>query len=97
MKPDTQIYSSLPGRVYNLESTDVIRTPSDIAHREVAHAFWAAVLAEPLVTCRTAKRGILVPFSDQGEGDEEEGGISEAPCFVEISPQGLSPTSSIQL
>jgi hypothetical protein len=50
----TKAYEFEPGRVYNLRSDDVIRTGgglsgahSDIAHPEVGHAFWEAVLATP--------------------------------------------------
>jgi hypothetical protein len=50
----TQAYEFAPGRVYNLRSDDVIRAGSglsgahsDIAHPEVGHAFWEAVLATP--------------------------------------------------
>ncbi|MEO5904546.1 MAG: hypothetical protein ABIQ55_11070 [Gemmatimonadaceae bacterium] len=44
-------YEFQPGRIYNLEATDVIKegggfsgAHSDIAHPEVAHAMWSAVL-----------------------------------------------------
>ena len=50
----THAYGFKPGCVYNLKSDDVIRTGgglsgahSDIAHPEVGHAFWEAVLATP--------------------------------------------------
>jgi hypothetical protein len=50
----TKAYGFVPGRVYNLKSDEVIRTGgglsgahSDIAHPEVGHAFWEAVLATP--------------------------------------------------
>ena len=53
MKSVTSEYSFLPGHVYNLESSDVIKknegfgvgAHSDFAHPEVAHAFWQAVLS----------------------------------------------------
>lgn len=45
-------YLFKPGAIYNLEASDVIRVGdgasgahSDIAHPEVAHAFWSAILA----------------------------------------------------
>jgi hypothetical protein len=50
----TADYKFLPGRIYNLKSDSVIRNGgglsgahSDIAHPEVGHAFWEAVLASP--------------------------------------------------
>jgi hypothetical protein len=50
----TQSYAFKPGRVYNLEASKIIKNGggasgahSDIAHPEVAHAFWQAILAEP--------------------------------------------------
>ena len=52
MQSATFAYDFRSGRVYNLEASNVIRNGagasgahSDIAHPEVAHAFWAAVLA----------------------------------------------------
>jgi hypothetical protein len=52
MKNTTYNYGFVPGRVYNLEASKVIRNGgppsgahSDIAHPEVAHAMWAAALA----------------------------------------------------
>ncbi len=51
MSAATQPYDFRPGRVYNLESSGVIKNGggfsgahSDIAHPEVAHAMWAAVM-----------------------------------------------------
>ena len=48
----TYAYAFRPSRVYNLEASDFIKegdgasgAHSDIAHPEIAHAFWAAVLA----------------------------------------------------
>jgi hypothetical protein len=50
--PATGAYGFAPGRVYNLEASGTIKNGggfsgahSDIAHPEVAHAMWAAVLA----------------------------------------------------
>jgi len=47
-------YGFRPGTIYNLEASDIIKNGggasgahSDIAHPEVAHAFWAAALAAP--------------------------------------------------
>ena len=52
MLPLTSAYDFEPGRIYNLEASDVIRNGSgpsgahsDIAHPEVAHAYWEAVRA----------------------------------------------------
>jgi len=52
MKPVSQPYNFKPGRIYNLESSNVIKNGggfsgahSDIAHPEVAHALWQAALA----------------------------------------------------
>jgi hypothetical protein len=52
MQSATHAYNFREGRVYNLEASKVIRNGggasgahSDIAHPEVAHAFWAAVLS----------------------------------------------------
>ena len=63
MGDDTRIYPFKPGRVYNLQATEVIRNGSglsgahsDIAHPEVAHAFRAAVLAEPMVPGRAPQK-----------------------------------------
>ncbi len=52
MSDATHQYAFKPGRVYNLESSGIIKVSSglasgahsDIAHPEVAHAFWQAVL-----------------------------------------------------
>ncbi|WP_316161928.1 CHAT domain-containing protein [Bradyrhizobium sp. SZCCHNRI20481] len=48
-------YNFGSGRVYNIEASRIIRNGggaagahSDIAHPEVAHAFWAAILAAPM-------------------------------------------------
>ena len=53
MRPSTFDYTFEPGGIYNLEASSIIRNGgglsgahSDIAHPEVAHAFWEAVLAE---------------------------------------------------
>jgi hypothetical protein len=64
-------YGFRPGTIYNLEASDVIKNGSgasgahsDIAHPEVAHAFWAAVLAatppERAATLGGATRGPVV-------------------------------------
>ncbi|MBP6820132.1 MAG: hypothetical protein KA368_01240 [Acidobacteria bacterium] len=52
MKSATEPYNFKPGRIYNLESSDVIKNGggfvgahSDIVHPEVAHALWQAALA----------------------------------------------------
>lgn len=52
MKKADEGYGFKPGRIYNLESSDVIKNGggfsgahSDIAHPEVAHALWQAALA----------------------------------------------------
>ena len=54
MESATFDYGFTPGRVYNLESSGVIKTGggfsgshSDIAHPEVAHVLWQAVFAAP--------------------------------------------------
>ena len=54
MRPATFRYGFKPGTIYNLEASDVIKNGSgasgahsDIAHPEVAHAFWSAVLGAP--------------------------------------------------
>ncbi|HEX4233645.1 MAG TPA: CHAT domain-containing protein [Caldimonas sp.] len=55
MQPATFRYAFRPGAIYNLEASGVIKNGdgvsgahSDIAHPEVAHAFWSAVLAGPV-------------------------------------------------
>jgi hypothetical protein len=52
MKPASEPYNFKPGRIYNLESSEIIKNGggvsgahSDIAHPEVAHALWQAALA----------------------------------------------------
>lgn len=52
MKKVSEAYNFKPGRIYNLESSDVIKNGggfagahSDITHPEVAHALWQAALA----------------------------------------------------
>lgn len=52
MKKVSEPYNFKPGRIYNLESSDIIKVGggavgahSDIAHPEVAHALWQAALA----------------------------------------------------
>ena len=52
MQKATYNYGFVPGRVYNLEASKVIKNGgppsgahSDIAHAEVAHAMWSAALA----------------------------------------------------
>lgn len=52
MKKVSEAYGFKPGRIYNLESSNVIKTGggfsgahSDIVHPEVAHALWQAALA----------------------------------------------------
>src|SRR5215472_846011 len=54
MRPAAFRYGFRAGTIYNLEASDVIKNGggasgahSDIAHPEVAHAFWSAVLAAP--------------------------------------------------
>lgn len=51
MRPATFAYGFRPATIYNLEASDIIKNGSgasgahsDIAHPEVAHAFWAATL-----------------------------------------------------
>jgi hypothetical protein len=65
MQPATFIYRFHGGRVYNLEASNIIRNGSgasgahsDIAHPEVAHAFWSAVLAP----VHTTQQAVPVPF-----------------------------------
>nr|HET7858977.1 CHAT domain-containing protein [Caldimonas sp.] len=55
MRPATFRYAFKPATIYNLEASDVIKNGSgvsgahsDIAHPEVAHAFWSAVLGAPV-------------------------------------------------
>ena len=52
MRPATYAYGFRPGTIYNLEASAVIKdgggasgAHSDIAHPEVAHAFWSAALS----------------------------------------------------
>lgn len=52
MKKTSEQYGFKPGRIYNLESSNIIKNGggfagahSDIAHPEVAHALWQAALA----------------------------------------------------
>ncbi|MBV9892270.1 MAG: CHAT domain-containing protein, partial [Rhizobacter sp.] len=54
MRPATFRYGFQPATIYNLEASDVIKNGdgvsgahSDIAHPEVAHAFWSVVLGAP--------------------------------------------------
>jgi hypothetical protein len=54
MRPATFDYAFRPATVYNLEASEIIKNGggasgahSDIAHPEVAHAFWSAVLGGP--------------------------------------------------
>jgi hypothetical protein len=54
MRPAVFRYAFQPATIYNLDASDVIKdgsgasgAHSDIAHPEVAHAFWSAVLAAP--------------------------------------------------
>ena len=72
-------YDFRGGRVYNLEASNVIRNGagasgahSDIAHPEVAHAFWAAVLAGS-----STPPGILAP---NGGGSLDMMGASAPPA-----------------
>jgi pimeloyl-ACP methyl ester carboxylesterase len=52
LKAASETYAFEPGRIYNLESSDIIREDqgmfvgahSDFAHPEVGHAFWSAIL-----------------------------------------------------
>jgi CHAT domain len=63
--PATSSYNFEPGLIYNLEASEVIKNGSgvsgahnDIAHAEVAHAFWQAVLvACPAEFSRGSLRG----------------------------------------
>ena len=55
MRPPAFRYAFKPGTIVNLEASDVIKNGggpsgahSDIAHPEVAHAFWSAVLGAPV-------------------------------------------------
>jgi CHAT domain len=55
LKTVQALYAFREGGVYNLEASDIIRSGdgasgahSDIAHPEVAHAFWSAALAGPV-------------------------------------------------
>jgi len=57
-------YDFKPGAIYNLEASGIIKNGggasgahSDIAHPEVAHAFWAAALAAPLPPTGTLSPG----------------------------------------
>src|SRR5678816_3564875 len=57
-------YGFKPGAIYNLEASGIIKNGggasgahSDIAHPEVAHAFWAAALAAPLPPTGTLSPG----------------------------------------
>ena len=57
-------YGFRPGTIYNLEASEIIRNGggasgahSDIAHPEVAHAFWSATLAAPLPPTATLSPG----------------------------------------
>ena len=57
-------YGFKPGAIYNLEASEIIKNGggasgahSDIAHPEVAHAFWSAALAAPLPPTATLSPG----------------------------------------
>jgi hypothetical protein len=53
LRPVAEAYGFEPGRIYNLESSRIIREDqgmfvgahSDFAHPEVGHAVWSAILA----------------------------------------------------
>jgi CHAT domain-containing protein len=95
MQPATFAYNFRGGRVYNLEASGVIKNGtgasgahSDIAHREVAHAFWAAVLAGLAMPSGPADelptRG-LPPFG----GGVLSAGPPPPPTWLE--PDGVKP------
>ena len=73
-------YDFKPGAIYNLEASGIIKNGggasgahSDIAHPEVAHAFWSAALAAPLPPA-----GTLSPGSGTECGAEAAAGCSAA-------------------
>jgi hypothetical protein len=81
-------YGFRPGTIYNLEASDVIKNGSgasgahsDIAHPEVAHAFWSAVLSAPLppASARSAPpaptRGAAPPGPGWGSAPPKGGGL----------------------
>jgi hypothetical protein len=97
MQPATFAYDFRGGRVYNLEASSVIRNGtgasgahSDIAHPEVAHAFWAAVLA-----------ALAMPSSPAAEVRTRafptfEGGVlsAEAPSLESVTAEPPQPRPS---
>jgi CHAT domain len=97
MLPAQSSYLFYPGGIYNLEASDVIRNGggasgahSDIAHPEVAHAFWSAMLASATAGMRKSARpphvehaipggtrgGLLSPDE---RGNESTGRVEEQP------------------
>jgi len=68
-------YGFKPGAIYNLEASGVIKNGggasgahSDIAHPEVAHAFWSAALAAPLPPTATLSPGAAGAAAPAGGG-----------------------------
>ncbi|GFG07303.1 CHAT domain-containing protein [Aspergillus udagawae] len=79
----TQSYDFEPGNVYNINADAVIKggdglsgAHNDIAHREVAHAFWASVLT-----------GVSVTYEEE---DEKEGPSKAPSRVVRLEPEGGS-------
>jgi hypothetical protein len=67
MLPLTSSYGFAGGRIYNLEASDVIKNGSgasgahsDIAHPEVAHAFWEAAAVSTKLGSQSDRRGGLL-------------------------------------
>ena len=85
MRPATFDYAFKPGTIYNLEASEVIKNGggasgahSDIAHAEVAHAFWSAVLAAPPPPTATTQSptpgGTTRPGPGAGNAPSKPGG-----------------------
>jgi hypothetical protein len=87
-------YGFKPGAIYNLEASEIIKNGggasgahSDIAHPEVAHAFWAAALAAPLPPTATLSPGSEGDAAKPGRGGLLGGGGQRA-----MPPTPRAPT-----
>ena len=110
MQSAQHVYSFGPGQIYNLEASHVIRNGggasgahSDIAHPEVAHAFWAAALALPPSPIEPRREGPPpdepsrasspdpAPSPSQPSASARPQGIDESPTVVPMPSPAPSP------
>jgi hypothetical protein len=101
MRPVAFAYGFKPGAIYNLEASGVIKNGSgaagahsDIAHPEVAHAFWSAVLGGSPRPFDVMPSNAAVAIERRARGGVLDGDALEIPSFLRRT-DGAPPRAAL--